>query len=463
MKLEGMGADPFMQHLSDYVEHIVGIKVTNPALEKLRDHLSRTEAQPDAWERIFSSPGAVFELAGLLTVNETYFFRESAHFSLLLREFLPIFSALGRPVRICSAATSIGCEAYSIAMVVDYYNRTAVAPVSGTLEAFDLSQEMIRVAQAGRYNGNAFREDGAQWRAVLDRYVSPSADTFIVDPDLREKVSFYPYNIMDGLPAGAYDLIFFRNAFIYFTPESRIGVLDTLAKALSPGGFLVMGISETAAVEHPLLANCYQENAFYFQKQAVLVEKIAVPSGTKQPTPEPEPQRRKIALTIEPERIAELIADEEDPWPMAETILALLHTETPSADMGNTLITTVIALMSREDFSRADAVLSCIERYDTSAYTHFLRGEYFYHNNRFKDAEYYYKASIHEDTAFWPAFYRVSALRAKENKVRYAYHIKQAIESINRGKDRCYEAFIGGFSPDYYRRTLEKKLTKLDE
>ncbi|MDR3342775.1 MAG: chemotaxis protein CheR [Treponema sp.] len=478
METEEIFDNPVTQQLSQQVERILGIKVTNTALEKLHDHLNRTLGasffeKPGAYQHIFASSEVTFDLARLLTVNETYFFREPAHFNLLLRNLLPALSTRGRPVRICSAATSIGCEAYSIAMVVDYYNRTT-APISSILDAFDINKEVIKTAREGRYNRNAFRDDGSQWQNLLDRYVFPTGNTLMVHPSLPKKVHFYPYNIMDGLPPESYDLIFFRNAFIYFAPESRMRVLDILVNALIPGGVLVMGISETAAVDHPLLGNCFHEDAFYFQKKsASLPERVTLPRVIKQtPAPavqsrkKPEPLPRKTGLTIESKRIAEIIADEHNAVLITEKILALLPSKLPReksaviAAMGNELIIAVISLINREDFSQADAVLSLIEQYDTSAYTNFLRGEYFYHKNRPQDAEYYYNASIKQDNAFWPAFYRVTSLTAKENHVRYAYNLKQALESIEQGKHQCYEACIGGFSPDYYRQALEKQVRR---
>jgi chemotaxis protein methyltransferase CheR len=78
------------------------------------------------------------------------------------------------------------------------------------------------------------------------------------------------------------------------------------------------------------------------------------------------------------------------------------------------------------------------------------------------DAEYYYKKAGQQDTAFWPAFYRLTSLAAPGNRVRYVYKINQALASINQGKDRGYEVFIGGFSPDYYQRALEKQRDNKD-
>jgi chemotaxis methyl-accepting protein methylase len=76
---------------------------------------------------------------------------------------------------------------------------------------------------------------------------------------------------MDELPGnrhGApYDLIFFRNAFIYFSPNGRVRVLSNLARALKEGGLLIRGVSETALARHEELEAKNRNDVFYFQKR----------------------------------------------------------------------------------------------------------------------------------------------------------------------------------------------------
>ena len=99
-----------------------GIKPDPDDVEKLKKHLLENSARDSlynnlytddkSFERIFTSG----EAAAFLTVNETYFFREPHHFFLLL----DLLSSLNQSsIRICSAAASSGCEAYSIAMLLD--------------------------------------------------------------------------------------------------------------------------------------------------------------------------------------------------------------------------------------------------------------------------------------------------------------------------------------------------------
>jgi chemotaxis protein methyltransferase CheR len=547
-------ADPILEKLSLWVESTLGIKVGEESLQKLRDYLEQNFNPsifefPGTFIWTLSSREERFKIARCLTVNETYFFREEPHFDLLLKELLPLFARLNRPLRICSAATSSGCEAYSLAMLMDHYNRTK-GPLDFTIEAFDLSRDMIEIAKQGRYTANAFRDDGNRWKYIMNEYLTEQHGEYIVNTTLKERIHFFPYNIMDGLEPDAFDLILFRNALIYFSPESRVRLVDSLANSLIEGGVLLFGISEAPSVNHPLLGNKNAQGAFYFQRvsatpglvknlhdgdpqfvdrriqdRRVADRRVQDPrfadrrvserrsldrdsadrrvrdrrsadrrsldrrsadlrskdllSGRSPPAVKPaaaKPARPgvspeslhseasgKTAVTINPKNIAALIEQRES-IPAAEHLLKALRGRTEEkVDLtGDEIIAAVISLLSLEDFSGVELALSFVEKKQVSVFTKFLRGEYNYHLNRVKEAESGYQEASILDSAFWPAFYRMSLLAAEGNRIRYEYKIKKALESIELGRELNYECFIGGFSPDYYRRILEKRLSESD-
>ncbi|MDR2102660.1 MAG: chemotaxis protein CheR [Treponema sp.] len=493
---------PVIENLYRRVEQTLGIKAAGDALEKFREHLEQQYGRgcfesPNFYDRILSFPEDIFTAARFLTINETYFFREEGYFDLLRKELLPRFARLYRPLRVCSAATSIGCEAYSLAMVIDDFSRT-VQPVNFGIDAFDLNPEAIETARKGRYTGNALRDDGARWKSLLDRYTRPEGQDFVIDPGLRERVRFYTHNLLTGLMGNRYDLILFRNALIYFSADKRTVVLDHLADALYDGGFLILGVSETPVVSHPLLASRYNMDTFYFQKvpegtqthDTVHTADRRVPSSPSPAVPQsgepyteapvaevsrdlpqqkPEkalkPRKKPVISQAEPEAIATLIDDQEGGHPIAGKVPELLRGSSEGAEnlSGADLFAAVIYLLGQEEVPAADKLLSFIEKHPdyrsgSSAFTSFLRGEFHYFNNRKKDAESSYKEAAGKNETFWPAFYRLSALAAEGNPVQYEYKIRKALESIDRGKDQRFEVFIGGFSPDYYRRALEKRL-----
>jgi chemotaxis protein methyltransferase CheR len=238
-----------------------GIKADPDDAEKLRVYIRNTYGaeNPEILEKVFSSG----EAAGFLTVNETYFFREPAHFSFLM-DILPSFAETG--IRICSAAVATGCEAYSIAMLIEAYNKSVARPLFYHIDAFDINPKVIETARRGVYSERTLREDGSCFRYLAAPYLKKTENGYQTDDSLKRNIRFFVHNLMDELPPKAYDLIFFRNAFIYFLPENRKRILSNLSGALEAGGTLIMGVSETAGAHHADLDGKNQSDVFYFQK-----------------------------------------------------------------------------------------------------------------------------------------------------------------------------------------------------
>ena len=238
----------------------LGIKADVDDAKKLLAHLRETygSESPEIIKRAFSTG----EAAEFLTVNETYFFREPVHFTFLL-DLLPSYES---GLHICCAAVATGCEAYSIAMLIEAYNRLAEKPVPYHIDAFDVCPGMIEAACRGLYGANSLREDGSSLRYMAAPYLKKQENGFQADHSLKNSISFFVHNLMNKLPEKAYDLIFFRNTFIYFTAPGRERVLSNLSESLKDAGILIMGVSETASVCHKNLEAKNRSDIFYFQK-----------------------------------------------------------------------------------------------------------------------------------------------------------------------------------------------------
>ena len=245
---------------SQAAEKYFGIKVDSGDVKRLQEYIRKTYGREDdeIINKVFSSG----EAAGFLTVNETYFFREPAHFSFLW-DFLPAFEKA--KIRICSAAVAVGCEAYSIAMLIETYNKSAQNPVRYHIDAFDLNPKVIETARKGIYSERALREDGSNFRYMTTPYLKKQDSGYEVDDSLKRNICFFEHNLMDALNREAYDFVFFRNAFIYFLPQYRERILSNLSAVLKEGGILIPGVSETAGICHNDLDAKNLNNVFYFQ------------------------------------------------------------------------------------------------------------------------------------------------------------------------------------------------------
>jgi len=472
-------SNPALLFLYYRIEQILGIKAGSDALVKLNNYIEKSCGasfieNPCAYECLLTTREKIFEISNILTVNETYFFREGVHFD-LLADLLPELIKIGRPLQICCAAVSIGCEAYSAAMLLDYCEKKGL-DFDFMIDAFDISANAIETAQNARYTSNTLRNDGSSWKFIYDSYLIPDGNEYVVSQNIRRKINFFTHNIMRGFNK-QYDIIFFRNSLIYFSNKSRLSVVNSIADSLYNNGLLFLGISETASVNHSLLANRNNGTVFYFQKTGfpnfqneirVIPEKKSEPESISKKREKNAPLReeRKITqeISVNCEEIISIL-EKDDGKQNAFDVLNLLEKRDMSDVSGSELAAASLYFLHIQDYKGADAVISYLEKKNTSVFTFFLRGEYCFLNNKNEDAQKHYQEASVKDRYFWPAFYRIAVLSADGNRTRYEYKIKKAVESIelalkmSSDNSLNYECFLGGFSPDYFRRILEKKLS----
>ncbi|WP_322895401.1 MULTISPECIES: protein-glutamate O-methyltransferase [unclassified Yoonia] len=185
-------------------------------------------------------------LLSALTTNVTHFFRERHHFTYLREKILPalIQSAKGgNAVRIWSSACSAGQEAYCIAAMI----RDA-CPEAGRLDikvlATDVDPQIIQKARRGHY-------DPDQADAIPQEYQSlmiegaVTASGFQIKAELRSLVTFGEVNLIADWPMRRrFDVIFCRNAAIYFDKDTQTRLWQRFADVLNDGGHLMIGHSE---------------------------------------------------------------------------------------------------------------------------------------------------------------------------------------------------------------------------
>ncbi len=196
-------------------------------------------------------PDEIEHLVDLISTNHTKFFREPEHFTFLtgriLPELMPRLAADGSPLRIWSAAASSGEEPYTIAIVLAEFFRQQVG-VDWVVEASDISHRMLDHARTAIYPLDrippAFPE---LLKRYFQRGVGDRAGTCRVRPELREHVRCQRINLFqtEYPVAREQHVIFCRNVMIYFDPPSRAVLVQKLTRHLAPGGFLVIGHSES--------------------------------------------------------------------------------------------------------------------------------------------------------------------------------------------------------------------------
>lgn len=191
--------------------------------------------------------GGEFQMAvDLLTTNETYFFREPAHFDLLARE---LTRTKPRTLSVWSAASSFGDEAYSIAMLLADLQSQGRIGADWSVLGTDISDRVLRSASAGVFPAERLRHVSTE---RLKRYClrgEDESDGLVQIQDrLREHVRFGQLNLcQDASCVGPFDVAFLRNVLIYFDAATKRDVVDRVLGRLRPGGLFFIGTAEGRA------------------------------------------------------------------------------------------------------------------------------------------------------------------------------------------------------------------------
>lgn len=188
------------------------------------------------------------ELVDEITTNETYFFRESRQLQALVQEILPELHLQkrargGGPVSIWSAGCSSGEEPYSVVMLAIEAGYEPGKDLR--VYASDISRRMLQKARQGVYRPASFRSTDPWLRR---RYFSEKDGLGRVAEEVKRHVVFTHLNLLDHhrmALLGTMDVILCRNVIIYFDLETKRRVMEAFAEKLRPGGYLLLGHSES--------------------------------------------------------------------------------------------------------------------------------------------------------------------------------------------------------------------------
>jgi chemotaxis protein methyltransferase CheR len=244
-------------------------RLRHHGLANFADYYSYIQNIPDNSEEIC-------ELINCVTTNKTAFFRERHHFDFLANTIVPEVQSApmqgaGSIIRVWSAASSTGEEPYSIAITLlealrppgaakntnppdNHYLRNSdsgsISPtnaVSIEIVASDVDTKVLSIAQRAIYNAQSLVSVAPP---LIKKYFLRGKDQMIgqvkVKPEVVRLVQFQRINLIDAQWAleGLFDVIFFRNALIYFNRSTQEVFLRRIARHLKPRGHLFLGHAE---------------------------------------------------------------------------------------------------------------------------------------------------------------------------------------------------------------------------
>ncbi len=208
-------------------------------LESPRDYYAYLRFHPDR-------DAEFARLPAMVTNNETYFFRETHQFDILINHVIPERRAAlqTRPLRVLSAGCSSGEEPYSLAIAL-HNAGLSLAGITWEIDACDLNPDRIARAREALYDEGSLRACDAEARR---RYFTEEQKRFRLKGRYRTGVRFFLANLLASngqLGWAMYDAILCRNLLIYVSDGAFDGLIKLFSRCLIPGGHLFLGHSES--------------------------------------------------------------------------------------------------------------------------------------------------------------------------------------------------------------------------
>lgn len=212
------------------------------------------------------------KLFELVTTNETSFFRDMKQLDAfrdhVLKDVIDTQRAAGkRELTIWSAGCSSGEEPYTLSIIIQEFLGPEAARWQVRINAVDLSQAMIAKAKAGVYPEYAFKTTPDNYR---QKYFTQDGDKWKIKPEVTRLVRFQPMNLNDTamvkrVPRS--QIVFCRNVVIYFDLDMKKRVVTSFYDNLVPGGYLMLGHSETLHKVSKSFKPVYHPGTIAYQKE----------------------------------------------------------------------------------------------------------------------------------------------------------------------------------------------------
>ena len=233
--LRGLYGVDFTAYKLATIERRIERRMVQQHLDRVEDYARFVGVDPN-------EPRALYDD---ILIGVSSFFRDGAPFEALTSTIFPRLFA-GRsaalPMRIWVPATAGGEEAYSVAMCLLEFLGARAAGMEIQIFATDIDDAALKRARAGRYGLN-IQSDVSPER--LARFFTSTEGGYQISSQVRDLVVFTRHDLAKDPPFSRLDLITCRNVLIYMQSALQQRILRVFHYALRPGGFLLLGASES--------------------------------------------------------------------------------------------------------------------------------------------------------------------------------------------------------------------------
>jgi len=443
-----------MSEMSPVVPNSLVSYISKKTLEYTGVHLSQTQIPPLAaylekraaenglsvleyCEKITPGMPDFCAIINLVTVKETYFFREEKQFDFLKQEVFPKYMGKNLSIWTCCCAT--GEEPISLLALALSMN------VNLTIYASDIDDVALNTFRQGRYLLYSLRPDGEKFHKCLEPYSMRTETELVFKQNFLDRIHIFNFNMlgdMQKLPFHNVDIIFMRNVFIYFDKETRTVVTRKVSERLCDGGKLFLSMNEVGSIEDDdIPRNLYKTNSgvvYYFQK-GTRTEKTRpcaskpVASGRSGTSSNTSYKSAKSAKSVVKANIGDKLNESAEPIDIKRIY----------EDICNEI--------GRGDFARAQAISQTITGAENKKYSFFMQGYIAYHSDNRAAAETLFASAETISPDFWPAsFYLGLVLRdvGKTERAKACFtKCKNLISGF--GQNVPYDFTLDSFSPTY--------------
>ncbi len=413
------------------------------------------------------------EFLELLTIKETYFFRNPPHFKTLQEKILPEIIKNNRiplfNLKIWSAGCSTGEEPYSLAIVAKE-NIPEVLRWKVEILATDLSKLALSTALQGTYGERAVKFVD---KNILKKYFHHRQDKYYLSEEIKKMVTFQIHNLAtDEFPQG-WDIIFCRNVTIYFPKEITRQIMLNFHRSLKDNGYLIIGHSESLYGYDLPFRVIDMEDAFVYCKQDKVKEVLIPPKIFAKPTSlraEVEKSRSDFKLqTSNSLDIEELYFSAEKhfknkKYQEATNILQQILEKKPNLASAWSMLGKICA--NRGDYQSALDFLKKATTFDSLMYdTYFLLGViYSKVKTNIDEAINYLKKSVYANPDFPLSHFYLASIYKDVGKIRDSIReYKNTLSLLNSHPIDNVQGDTEEISPEFLKKMCEDNIKNLNK
>ncbi|MCR4735868.1 MAG: hypothetical protein K5829_12785 [Treponema sp.] len=442
------------------IHEYTGINVANSQIAALLNHIEKRASAKGISALEFVRGLQIYTpefdaVINLVTVNETYFFREEKQFDYLKDVLFPKY--VGKNLTIWSSSCATGEEAISLLALALSMN------INLTIYASDIDESALKKLSLGTYNDYSLRTDGKKYHKLLETYSIRNNNDLIFKKDFLNRIHTFKFNIikdeMNKLPFFEdVDIIFLRNVFIYFDMDSKIFVINKLSERLKNKGLLFLSMNEIGSFDDSIvpdfLFKTNHEVVYFFEKnisvkkmtaaekQAYRLKKMDEERAAvkKQENLKQFVEKSKKQKELEKDKENKSVADKE----------SVIKNITDTFDVKKAFENVCLEI-NRGDFEKARTLSKAITGTANRKYSLFMQAYVEYHADNRSEAESLFASVESLSPDFWPAFFYHGMILRDFGKKDYALSCFSKCRNLlfSFGSKVPYDFALDSFSPAY--------------